>query len=456
MAASEQEVTRELARYAAGVRFEDLPLEAVRLTRSCILHQLGATMLGSTMPWTQPFHRYIEEYGGRPEGTIANFGTWVAAQDAALVNSTFAAGSGMEDGFQTAPGSAGGVTVPVALALAEKAPISGKEVIGAVALGYDLMWRLQNAMMPSIILRGFHPPSVCGVFVATAVAGRLAGLGEEDMATALGVAASHAAGTLEFDQTGGDVNIMHRGLGARHGIQSVLLTRLGVTSPGAPLEGKRGICHTFADTADWDVLFQGLGQDFKVLDVCFRQYPLGPMEAPLNTFVNLVEDHGVTADQVEEIRFHLSSHFLSHGASIYEPWDRVSAQWSLAFSCGLRLAKGSNDLPLYADPSLWKDEAILGVARKMVAEANPEAEGPRRKLARLQVRLKDGRVLERTQEGPRGSPLDPMSPEELRDRFNRSCASVLPPQRQERVHAMVDGLENVDDVKELPSLLVAG
>jgi 2-methylcitrate dehydratase PrpD len=92
----------------------------------------------------------------------------------------------------------------------------------------------------------------------------------------------------------------------------------------------------------------------------------------------------------------------------------------------------------------------------MVAEANPEAEGPRRKLTRLQVRLKDGRVLERTQEGPRGSPLDPMSPEELRERFRNSCASVLSPQRQEQVLAMVDKMEDVDDVKELPSLLVAG
>ncbi len=408
------------------------------------------------MPWTHPIYRYVQEYGGRPESTIANYGTRVAAQDAALVNSTFAGGSGVEDGFQTAPGSGGGVTVPVALALAEKVPLSGKEVISAVALGYDLIWRLQNAMMPSIMLRGFHPPSVCGVFAAAAVAGRLLGLGEEEMVTALGIAASHAAGTLEFDQSGGDVNIMHRGLAARHGIQSVLLTRLGVTAPRTPLEGKRGICRTFADTTRWEVLVQDLGQEFKIFDVCFRQYPLGPMEAPLNTFVNLVEEHNVTADQVAEIRFHISSQFLNHGASIREPWDRVSALWSLAFSCGLRLARGSNDLSLYADPVLWKDEAILAVAHKMVAEPNPEAQGTRRKLTRLQVRLRDGQVLERTQEGPKGSPLDPWTPEEMRDRFRRSCASVLSPERQEQVLAMVDGLDNVDDVKELPSLLVAG
>ena len=125
-------------------------------------------------------------------------------------------------------------------------------------------------------------------------------------------------------------------------------------------------------------------------------------------------------------------------------------------ACGLRLVKGSNDLSLYADPGLWKDEAILAVAHKMVAEANPEAQGTRRKLTRLQVRLSDGRVLERTQEGPKGSPLDPWTPEEMRDRFRRSCASVLSPERQEQVLAMVDGLDNVDDVKELPSLLVAG
>ena len=220
-------VTRELAHFAAGLRYEDIPSEVIEKAKDCILDQIGVELIGSTLECNRIAYRYVAAMGSRAESTIVNYGTKVLALDAAFVNATFGQGCELDDVGFGSGGHLGAATVPVALALCEKAPVSGREVIASVVAGCDVMYRMLFAVRPSANRRGFHSHGIAGPFAAAAAAGRSLNLSGEDMANAFGIAGSHAAGSTEYDLTGGEVKRIHAGLAARAGIQSAMLAQLG-------------------------------------------------------------------------------------------------------------------------------------------------------------------------------------------------------------------------------------
>jgi 2-methylcitrate dehydratase PrpD len=128
-------ITEKLAAHAAGVRFEDIPPEAIEKVKDCILDQIGVELIGSTLEWNKIAYRYVAEMGGRGESTIVNYGAKAPALDAAFVNATFGQGCELDDVGFAAGGHPGAATVPVALALCEKHRSSGKDFLAAVVVG---------------------------------------------------------------------------------------------------------------------------------------------------------------------------------------------------------------------------------------------------------------------------------------------------------------------------------
>ena len=96
------------------------------------------------------------------------------------------------------------------------------------------------------------------------------------MLHAFGIAGSHSAGTMEYDQTGGEIKRVHAGIAARGGIQAAMLARLGLTGPPTIIEGKRGFCRVFADQYDMDVITRDLGTDFKIMRIWFKSIRAWP------------------------------------------------------------------------------------------------------------------------------------------------------------------------------------
>jgi 2-methylcitrate dehydratase PrpD len=208
-------VTAELARHATRLRYEDIPPEVIEKAKDCILDQIGVELIGSTLEWNKIAYRYVLEMGGRAESTIVNYGTRVPTLDAAFVNATFGQGCELDDVGFAAGGHLGAATVPVALALAEKDRASGKDVLSAVVAGCDVMYRLLLAVRPSSGKRGFHSHGIGGPFGAMVTASRLLRLSNDQMLHAFGIAGSHSSGTMEYDQTGGEVKRVHAGVAAR-------------------------------------------------------------------------------------------------------------------------------------------------------------------------------------------------------------------------------------------------
>lgn len=460
MTGTTRTVAQRLSDHLVALDYRALSSDVVAKAKDSVLDQLGCQLIGSTMSWNTAIHEVVRGFAGREEATVVNHGSRTSAHDAAFVNAAFGQGCELDDGLRDSRGRTcghpGAMTVPVALALGESRHLSGERAIAAIVAGYETAFRLGQAM-PGAFERGWHNQSLIGPFASAAVAARLLDLDGTRTAHALAIAGSHASGTMEYDQTGGEVKRMHAGLAVRAGIQSAMFAKAGLTGPLSIFEGKRGIFHCFGGDDDLgaaDAMVDGFGKDFGVLRAGHKTLPVAAtIQSPILLFAEIVRDNGVTADDVERIDVGLALNGLMHGAAIQTPRDTIGAQFSLAFSLAIRLLKGSNDLRLYADPALWRDPEVARIAETVHAHADARFSGDKDRGSHVKVTLTDGRCFERMEEYAKGVPGNPLTHDELVDKFRRLAASVLSPDRAEEVLHSVARLDQLDDVGTLVALL---
>ena len=434
-------ITEQLAIHTAKVRYEDIPPEAIEKAKDCILDQIGVELIGSTLEWNKIAHRYVADMGGRGESTVVNYGNKVPTLDAAFVNATFGQGCELDDVGFAAGGHPGAATVPVALAVGERQRSNGKDFLAAVR--------------PSSGKRGFHSHGIGAPFGAMATAARLLHLNDVHMLHAFGIAGMHSSGTMEYDQTGGEVKRVIAGIAARGGIQSALLAQMGLTGPPTIIEGKRGFLKVFADVVEPEEITRDLGRDFKIMRIWFKLYPcVATVQGVIYTLTKLIDEYRFGADEIEEIRVGISETSLSHGGAIYEPHDTASAQFSLPFSLAIRLLKNDNDLSFYMDPKLWTDPKVLALARRVKSYADPNAKKDQNYNTTMEVKLTNGKTHKAFEPYPPGSPLNMVSRDVLRAKFRKMARAVLTEERIDQLIEAVDRLESYDDVAELIPLLV--
>ncbi len=443
--------SEKLAAFVVGARFEDLSAGETAKIKDCVLDQIGCQLIASTLPWNRIVHDYACEYGAPGSCTVVGSDKQLSILDAAFVNATFGHGCELDD-F----GHAGAATVPIAFALAQEFGANGRDVIAAIAVGYEVMLRIYEAIMPQLIERGFHNQCIIGAFAGAAVAGKMLGLSAVQMTHAYGIAASHASGTNEYDQGGGDVKRMHAGLGARGGLQAALLAQRGLTAPRRIFESERGgIFHTFVDGARVEKIDDGLGTAFAFPSlVIMKMWPtLGGLHSSIDAIGQLMRKNPFEPGDVESIRVGVQAYTIKHGGGIVMPTDVVSAQFSLAYSVALGIVKRANELQHYIDPAYWHDPVIADVARKVEVYADPEAVGRASQGSHIFIKLKSGESLDIYQPYRKGSVANPATPEELNAKYRLLAGSVLDEVRVAKVSQMVRTLDRLDDVGPLIRLL---
>ena len=456
MSAARKTVAGELGRYVAQIEYKQIPETVIDKAKEVLLDQLGCMLIGSTLEWNKIVYNFVVANEGKGGCAIINYGDRMVADYAAYVNGTFGQGAELDDYVDRSGGHPGSQCIPVAMALGEKDHIDGKAFLTAVVAGFDVSYHVGGGMLPSLLQKGFHPQSVFGVFAAAAVAGRLLKLDDEKMMYALSIAGSHASGTMEFDQTGGEVKRLHTGMAVRGGMQAAILAKMGLTAPPTIFEGKRGILPLYAgEKGNAEAIIKDLGQEYGVMHSCFKQYPtVNALQSSIDVMSELVVKHKIRAADVERIDVGVTETTLMHGASIVEPKDTISASFSLAFSLAIRIIKGSNDLSLYTDENVRNDPEVLKLARKVHPYAVPEEAKDTRFASRIKVTLAGGKSVEGSEDYPKGSVKNPNTQAERYEKFRRLGSSVLSGRRMDQVIQTVENVEQLKDISSLVSLLV--
>ena len=453
---SKETVAQKLSAFVCGMDYEKLPAEVIDRLKDLLLDQLGCQLIGSTLEWNQSVYKFVKENKHGGPATIVNHGDKVPVDDAALVNGTFGQGCELDDYYDQGGGHPGAASVPVAMALAEKTCVSGQNFLTAMAAGYEIGWRVGRGLLPEMMRRGYHAQGVVGVFIAAATAGKLLQLDPDRLTHALAIAGSHASGTMEYDQSGGEVKRMHNGIACSGGLRSAMTADKGLTGPPTIFEGERGILKVFSGESRTGVITRAMGIDFAVLHAAIKRFPVNASQhSPIELLDKLVRENRFQPKEVKKIEVGVNEGVILHGGTIYEPKEVIEAQFSLRFSLALRLLKGSNELKFYLDSNVWRDPAVLAMGRKIELFADPTAVKERRFACRMRISLLSGNVVEGCLPSPKGNFSNSLSKQEITEKFLGNGSSVLPQEKLDRIVEKVEKVESEKDMSSFGALLSA-
>ena len=454
--------TKTLADWTAGLKLKEIPDTVREHARRFILDNFGCQIAGATLPWSQTYYDVIRKTRSGTHCTISYFGDKFSPDDAAFLNSTFNHANETDDTHLKSPTHPGGIAVPAAQALAEYAKADGARFLAAVIAAYEIQIRISWACSPFLIYRGHHPPVGVGPFGAAAAGAVLMGFDPAMTLNALAIAGSHSAGLIEYTKTGGSVKRIHSAIPTAAGVRAALFAEAGITGPRSILEGEKGFCKVFAGEYDLSRLTDGIGTLYHLLDNALKPYSCCHLiHAAFDALDNARDHHQFTPDQVKDIKVYTNSEqILSHIGSIIEPDDILGAQFSLPFSMSMRLHHGGRGV--HGGNGFWdypnidlKDPKLVATARRVKCVVATDAEWKSvDKGAGIEIETTDGRHIREIVSYSKGLPENPMSAEEVKEKFRSLVDPILPAGRSKQIIDAVDNIENIKNFDDIVKLLI--
>jgi len=451
--------TRDLAAFAATLKFEDIPREAIEHIKYCALDSIGCCLFGVTLPWTRHVQAMVEEEGAKPVASIFGSGKKTSIADAVLVNSTAGHAFELDDIHKESIVHPGSLATPVALAYAEAAGgLPGRDVVTGMIAGYEVGTRVGNAATMSLFLRGFHPQGTSGAFVAAASAGRMLNLDAIQMQHTLGIVGSQAGGLMAA-QEGAMVKRFHCGRAAQSGVYSAQLAMRGFTGVLDVLEAPYGgYLSTLSDKPNPARLTAGLGTVWETVNVGYKPHAsVTSIHTALDALADLMRENKLSADDIATVDAGLSHMTYVHCAWEYKAQGVTAAQMNLFYGLAVIALDGMAFVDQYREDRL-RDPRIFDFIKRVTARVDPDIEGMGaafRHAARVAITTRDGRSFKREILHRRGSPENPLKPEDVEYKFRHVARSCLTPANVDKVMQLVAKLDRLDDTRELIGLLAA-
>lgn len=454
-----ENATRDLAQFAAALRFEDIPREAVECIKLSVLDSIGCCLFGATLPWTRKVAALVEGESAQPVASLMGMGRKSSVSLAVLVNSTAGHAFELDDIHKESIVHPGSLATPVAMAYAEAAGgAPGRDVVTAMIAGYEVGTRVGSAATMSLFLRGFHPQGTSGAFVAAATAGRMLKLDAGQMQHALGIVGSQAGGLMAA-QEGAMVKRFHSGRAGQSGVYSAELARRGFTGITDVLEARYGgYLSTYSDQPNPQRLTAGLGTVWETVNVGYKPHAsVTSIHTALDALADLMREHKLKADDIAEVDAGLSHMTHVHCAWEYKAQGVTAAQMNLYYGLAVIALDGMAFVDQYREDRL-RDPQILGFIKRVRAHVDPgiEAMGAAfRHAARVTVKTRDGRTLKREILHRRGSPENPLQPADVEYKFRNVARACLTQAHTDRIMKLVGALETLDSTAELIGILAA-
>jgi 2-methylcitrate dehydratase PrpD len=447
-----------LAIWVSGLGFEDLPEPVVEATKLRVMDAMGLSLAGAETPFGKSVRAAAVALSPPGECRLLGTGDKVGVTSAAFGNGAFSQALEFDDTHNESIVHMSSPAVAAALALAETAPVTGRELIAAVAIGNEISCRVGSVASGQFHKRGFHPTGLFATFGSAYLASKLLGLDARQMAQAAGICGSFASGLLQCWVDGTQTKFLHPGWAAQSGITAAVLAREGTTGPAEVFEGRFGLFASHLQDmtgklADFGRISDALGTHWESSNSSFKPFPAAHVLHPyISAILRVKHQHGVRAADVEEIECPVTEFIVgivcepTHEkfAPASDSHGRVSLQYSVAEA----LVHGSLGKNAYRPESLRNPE-ILALARRVRYRIDPEYPGPGRFKGEVRVRLKDGRTLHELEEYNRGSAENPMSYEEIRAKFDENASGFLSAVRREKLARCIMALETLGDASEL-------
>jgi 2-methylcitrate dehydratase PrpD len=451
--------TRELAQFISSLRFEVLPDEVIAKAKLCILDTLGCCIFGASLPQVRKLAEMAAAEACAPQSAAFGMPLRTSASLAALVNGTSSHAFQLDEIHIESTLHPGSLALPAAFALAENDPtISGRDLIVAMAAGYEVGIRVGLAAKGGIFKTGFHNQGTTGVFISAAAAAHALRLDAHQTQHALGIAGSQAAGLMAV-QDGAMTKSFHSGRAAQSGVYAARLARLGYTGIPDVLEAPYGaFFSSFVDEWSEAELVADLGSRWEMLRVGFKPAPASNGSITAMTAIDkIMREQDLKAADIEQITAFVSHNTLHHCGWPYEP-DRIqsvlSAQMNLRYGLAVMALERLSGVEQFAENKI-RDPAILKFIERISVEHEPRFEGENgryRVACRLVVRCRNGTEHDAEVLFRPGSPEDPMTREELMEKF-LSLTRGIEARRAKQIAQVVSQIDDCDNMTDLSRLL---
>jgi len=457
---ADNNLTRYVADFVCGATVDDLPAEVVALGKKSILDGLGLALSGSVAKSGEYVRQHLADLNlGEGPATVIGSTRKVAARFAAFANGVGIHADDYDDtqlavakdrvyGLLTHPTAP---ALPAALAMGEAMGADGRAVMLAYHLGVEVECKISEAINPRHYQTGFHSTATCGTFAAASASAKLMGLDVEQTLRALSIAGSQSAGLRE--NFGTMTKPFHAGRSSESGVAAAQFARYGWTATDKILEAPRGFFRAAGGGYDEGAILNKLGAPWTFADpgISIKPHPSGSLTHPgMTEMRRLIAENRIRAEDVVRIRVG-TNHNMPNALIHHRPTNELQAKFSMEFCMAILLLEGRAGLTEFTDEVVHRDD-VKAMLEKVdfVVDDEAEAAGYDKMTTIIDISLKDGRTISGRADFGKGSPANPMSYDEVADKFRETAGFArLPLEKIEDVIAMVRDLESLGSIERL-------
>jgi 2-methylcitrate dehydratase PrpD len=451
---------REVSAYIAGALRKPLPKAVAEKTKHHLLDTIAAMVSGSRLLPGARAIAYVKKLGGKPESCVIGSRILATAEHAALANGMLGHADETDDSHAPSLCHPGCAIVPAALAMAERERRGGTELLRAVALGYDIGTRVNMALHGYEFRDAGHSTHSFGpTFGAAAAAGALAGVNADRARWLMSYAAQQCSGVSCWmrDEEHIEKSFDFGGMPARNGVVAAAMVAAGCTGVEDVFSGERNFFVAYDEThrvgrpPEPQRLADGLGSTYEIMNTNIKRWSVGsPIQAPLDSLLDLIRADGLKAADVERIVVRVAK----QGANTTD--NRNMPDICMQHMCAVMLLDGIVTFESAHDEKRMRDPKVLAVRSRVelygdeeLTRALPSRQGI------VELRLRNGREVRHHTKAVRGTAQNPMTRDEVDEKAWHLMAPILGKARARKLCDTVWSIERLKDARALRPLLRA-
>jgi 2-methylcitrate dehydratase PrpD len=442
------EVTKKIAEYVVNTSLEDFPPEAITAAKAAIIDCLGCALAGSKEPLADVLVNYVNDLGGKPTATVIGRRFKTSAPEAGLINGAMSHALDYDDITVITKTHPSAFLIPAALPMAEEVGASGRDMLLAYLLGFEVACAVGANISPAYFDDlGWHPTGPLGALGAAAVASRLLGLNVEQTAMAISLGASQSSGLRQ--NFGTMTKPFHAGHACKSGITAAKLVKGGFTAGTDAIEGRFGFMRAFSGGNDYDPekAAESLGNRCFMMEsgIEIKKYPCcGSAHLALDATTLIQQTEALVAANIE--RIDVTVNFDPPRSLIHaRPKEGLEGKFSMQYCLAAEILDGKIGMSSFTDEQVMRPEAqelIPKIEMKRTAgyEGQTSWAEP---FNVVEIHLKDGRTLTAQAERDSVGALRGATYADVQAKYRDTAALAL---TQENVTASLELLDNLEDL----------
>jgi len=471
-------IARQIAEFSVGLKFDDLPNEVIHEVKRYMYDSIGCAYGGYHTRDLNIIRDIYMEMGGSPEATVLGFGDKLPAVNATLINSLMVRALDFNDIYWKDDPSHPSDIIPAAWAVGELVNANMKDVIVAIVLAYEFEQRLCLFAKPGVRERKWHHATLTQ-FVSPIVAGKLLGLTVDEMVHAIGISGCHnhtigcpTAGKLTMMKNTVDP------MAVQSGVFAALMAQKGYSGTERVFEGKEGFMDAFIgwdakgetmkptdmegrdgiSSWAWDIeaLVGKLGNSYKIMECGMKAFPTEALtHTHLSCLLNAMISNDLVYSDIKEVKVtcFAQAYDILFDPTKYRPESRETADHSLPYCLAAAMVDKKITTDSFSDEKL-KDPRIFEVIDKIKGEPSQEFEKmfPAKQPSRVVVTTNDDRTFEEYLEYPKGDPREPMTTNDLENKFNSLAGDKFDTTAKKRLKETIFDCEKMTASEFMESL----